>query len=244
MARNFIILSLGQLTKSDPMKSVYAFTALSVEQSKLPHFIAYPLYFLRTLAIYGWDIYFGKNIENYKLGNKTTNDFLGFLRSKFGGTNEQLKAAWNAMCVIDEQSKADIEHLLNLQANGIATQFQGMDADGKTYNIKHHIAPVIIGATNQLHADYFTDFCSIALKKSTNDIIFKFSYFSQCKTLDLTALANLALNAEKVDGDKVISLHSKVNIQGAIMSEFNPQKERLADKVQELVKNNKLSTSR
>jgi hypothetical protein len=237
MARNFIILSLGQLTKSDPMKSVHAFTALSVSKCSFPHFIAYPFHFIRTLAIYGWDMSFGKHYINaYKLGNQSTDGFLSFLESKFGGTNEQLKAAWNAMCVVDENSLKDIETVLTLSSEDLEVKREGSET------VFYNVMPVVVSATNPIHFEFIKEQVKEKLQVDGTRVDNFFasitkSYDKGLNNLNQTALANTALAQFKpVAGtDRIISLHSVIKPEGCTLpSRFDPSKARLEEIVKGL----------
>lgn len=221
-ARNFIILSLGQLTKSDWKKSIHAFTALSVSQSKMPHFIAYPFHFLRTLAVYGWDMTFGNHyINKYKLGQQSTDGFVSFLRSRFGGTDEQLKAAWDAMCEIDDRSLEDIKTAISLGDDFL-------EIDSKTYDVEL----VVVSATNLLHFEFIQTKVNEKLQSDGIPQNYSSKFFAsitksyEVHEINQTVLANTALSKlNPIQGtDKIVSFHFGIQPNNCSWKfKFNPK---------------------
>lgn len=214
--KNLVIMSLGQLVKADASRSIKAFTTLSCKYSTLPYFIAYPLHYVRTSLIYLWDMYVGGNIEDYKVGKKTDNQFMSFLRSRFAGTDDELKAEWNAMCVIDEKSKADVAAL---------KEFIG--------NADNNVSLLLVSVTNRIQHEF------VMQQLGSFDSATVVTSFEH-KTNVYNDLASIGV--KKVPGFKdktdIYSLHNKVTkiadeeVKANFHSgAFNPFAERLKDKL-------------
>ncbi len=177
------LMALGQLVGSDINKSITELAKLSARDSWLPF---YPAHWVMTVCKLQWDNWFGGNIAKYRKGEMTTPEFITFLKGQIStsANDQDMKDAWNAMCVLSESGK---EKLQDLARHVFATDYSKL------------ISLAIVSTTNELHWEFIKEQIkgcdtrlSLALEGKVYPKVTVLKSFEE-KTLDVKLLVNKAL---------------------------------------------------
>lgn len=218
---NFLILSLGQLTKSEIWPTVHELAELSARESGFP-VLTYPFHFAGTALTYGYDMLIGGNIEKYLKGDTTDKDLITFLKQQLDlGTNvkdKDVQSAWNNMCKMDANDKANLDALM-------------------LFLIKHDVIAIIVSKTNEVQYNFIVEQMKQNEKYlsclQNGKIEFSLSY--EKKTLSLQELAEKALGGLNANSEgKIYSLHRDVKDSPIpkckfLCEPFNPSEFKLSD---------------
>ncbi len=228
-AKHFIVLSLGQLTKSNVKPSISAFAKLLSGNDWIMSPILYPFAFCYVSAVYGFDCIIKGNIERYKTGHLTTDGFRKYLKSFiWTGGDSQIDGAWNKLCQIDGQSIKNIKTLCD---------FVGKEPQTRV---------IIVSATNELNARYCHETISKKIEKfnalvENRKIICVFSF--EKKTTSLQKLAELGIKEATVELEvenkpvnyDVTSFHKNITFKGNKNIPFNPGTNTMVDALNKLI---------
>lgn len=194
--KKLVLVSLGQIVKTDIAKSFDAFTAAVSEQS---YPWLQPFARARVNGAFALDQAWYGTVDSYKKGNIDSDAFYDRLQSQLGCSipRERFFDAWNAMCVVDQQSAQSLQ-------------------DTIAYAKENDATLCIISATNKAQYDHIKGKLfeyNIDLESNPQlKIVTSFDH----KTLDMKQLGQQAILGRETAGNSIISLHNALNTEASL----------------------------
>lgn len=187
-SRNVVfVLSLGQIAGADISASIGAFAGLWSDKAGDFKSIAHPFCWLGSAVVYGYDSVIGGKIDNFKAGHSLKEEFRAWMKTMYGQSDEKIDEAWNALCVVTAENKANVQSLCQALA-------------------RHPNAYVlVVSVTNSINADYIKS----NLFKDCDLSRIRFAFSFEQHNLSLVTLASTALKTY-YDGYMVVSLHRDI----------------------------------
>lgn len=209
-SNKILVMSAAQLLDVSIWRSVGEFAKIHTQNSKfgglgvISHLLstAYVcLHYVRDQLGFGNE---SGMINKYKAGIITSQAFCSYMQSMFGGTEQQVKAAWNSVV-----KPGNSKHLSDLES---------FVRDGGQV--------VLTSVTNEWNAERVREIINLTAVK------FAFSFESKMELserVNHTKLAESALADTKIENEKIIVLHSGIKISNAAFSgRFNPAQDDLS----------------
>lgn len=190
------VFSFGQIAGADIPSSIGAFGDLWSNKAGDFKSLARPFCWIASAAFYAYDILVGGNIDKFKLGLSTEEEFRGWMRSHYNNSDAEIDAAWNALCAVSDQNKENAKSLceaLARQPNAYA---------------------LVIGMTNSINIDYIK---KEVFKDCNDDGYAKIKYATsyEYQKGSLVELASTGLSTD-YEGHAVVSLHRDITDANAI----------------------------
>ncbi len=221
--KTVFVFSLGQLTNSSVTDSIGSFAGLWAEKAGMFKSIVYPFCWLGSAAVYGYDLIKEEEIEKFKKGETTPQQFRQYLRRYYDEAEDsKIDSAWNKLCQIDEKV---IENVISLQ--NVMTKDE-------------NIRVLVVSVTNPINAEYIQSALAEKVEgfPPLGRVQFALSY--EQKTTSLTQITTTALS-QNYEGYEVVSLHNAMTTAASIGTDpecfqyrpYNPSiGEKLGDVIQ------------